>query len=95
MKLIDILNESINEHKYDYEPGTELVFNKATRAEIKKMRSTGKEHYGSSLPYLTRNSESEIYIFQNYYGSNARVYPKGGNKNTDSFSVNADRFEKK
>ena len=95
MKLKDILNEAINESKYDYKPGTELVFNKSTQSEIKKMRASGKEHYGSSLPYLTKGSESKTYIFQSYYGSNARVYPKGGSKTTDTFSVNADRFERK
>jgi hypothetical protein len=57
------------------------------------MKKSDDEFFGYSLKSATHYPLDQVYIFQHYYGSNARVYPEGGDDDIDSFSVNADRFE--
>lgn len=97
LKYLDSLIESLDEQGLTeaarFKSGDRLVFNDASKKEIDSMKKSDDEFFGYSLKSATHYPLEQVYIFQNYYGSNARVYPEGGDDNIDSFSVNADRFE--
>lgn len=92
MEIEGWLEESLNESS-NFKRGDRLRLKPKSQKEIKAMQKSGKEHFGSSMYSIALDYEADqVFIFDTYYGSNARVYAEGGSKN-DTIGVNKDRFE--
>lgn len=91
-QLIEMVRRVIIEESNRLNPGDKLIFNAASRREIENLKQNPQND--RALNKATHYPADQIYVFLGYDGSNARIYPEGGHRSDDQFSVNADRFQK-
>jgi hypothetical protein len=89
IKLRRLIERLIKEESSRFKAGDKLKFKPSNYKELDYLRKsgTGMEAMYGAVDY----PNEQIYIFRNYDGSTAVVYPEGDRNNL--FRVHKDRFE--
>lgn len=85
-----MIKEELLKESVEFKSGDELQFTPQNYKELDSLRKNGTGM--EALYSATQYPNNQIYIFKNYDGSTAVVYPKGKDRNR-TFRVNKDRFQ--